>query len=96
MTVFVNRVNMSKSDIIKNIKNMSFEEALLELENIVKKLESGKEPLEESITAYEYGNALKLHCEEKLKSAQLKIEKIIKKSNNGDDEEIETVEVNLD
>ena len=55
---------------------MSFEEALVELEAIVRNLETGKVPLEESIAAYERGAALKKHCENKLRDAQAKIEKI--------------------
>jgi len=55
---------------------MSFEEALGELEKIVGALESGKAPLEDSITSYERGMALKQHCEKKLNAAQEKIEKI--------------------
>ncbi len=55
---------------------MSFEESLQELEKIVQNLESGKAPLEESISAYERGVALKTQCEKKLKEAQEKIEKI--------------------
>lgn len=56
---------------------MSFEEALTELETIVRSLETGKAPLEESITSYERGIELKKHCEKKLRDAQAKIEKII-------------------
>lgn len=56
--------------------NLSFEEALTELETIVKNLETGKAPLEDSIASYERGVALKKHCEKKLKEAQTKIEKI--------------------
>lgn len=55
---------------------MSFEESLQELEKIVQNLESGKAPLEESISAYERGVSLKTQCEKKLKEAQEKIEKI--------------------
>ncbi len=58
------------------IDNISFEKALGELEEIVRALESGKAPLAESIDQYERGIALKKHCEELLKKAQLKIEKI--------------------
>ncbi len=58
------------------IDNISFEKALGELEEIVRALESGKAPLEESIASYEPGIALKLHCEKKLAEARLKIEKI--------------------
>lgn len=60
----------------KNVEQLSFEEALGELEAIVGSLESGKAPLEESIGAYERGIALKEHCARKLQEAQLKIEKI--------------------
>jgi exodeoxyribonuclease VII small subunit len=56
--------------------DMSFEEALGELEKIVTSLENGQAPLEDSITAYQRGMALKKHCEQKLNEAQEKIEKI--------------------
>ncbi|MHA7872268.1 MAG: exodeoxyribonuclease VII small subunit [Hyphococcus sp.] len=60
-----------------DIKTLSFEKALAELETIVQKLESGDAELEASIALYERGAALKAHCETKLKSAQEKIEKIV-------------------
>ncbi|MCK5374541.1 MAG: exodeoxyribonuclease VII small subunit [Alphaproteobacteria bacterium] len=60
----------------KAVKALSFEEALEELETIVRKLETGEAPLEDSISAYERGTELKRHCEEKLRDAQIKIEKI--------------------
>ena len=58
------------------IDNMPFETALSELEEIVQNLERGDTPLEDSISAYERGVALKKHCEKKLGEAQAKIEKI--------------------
>lgn len=58
------------------LENLSFEQALSELENIVRGLEAGETELEKSITAYERGIQLKQHCEAKLKDAQAKIEKI--------------------
>ena len=61
----------------KAINSMTFEESLTELESIVRGLESGKAPLEESISAYERGMELKKHCEKKLRDAQAKIDKII-------------------
>ena len=61
----------------KPIKELSFEEALEELETIVEKLEAGDAPLEQSITIYQRGAQLKSHCEAKLKNAQLKVEKIV-------------------
>lgn len=57
-------------------KDPSFEEALKELEAIVRKLESGEAGLEESISIYEKGNALKELCETKLADAQLRVKKI--------------------
>ncbi len=60
-----------------DIKSLSFEAALSELENIVSKLERGDAPLEESIDIYERGARLKKHCEGKLKAAQLKVDKIV-------------------
>ncbi len=60
----------------ENINNLNFEQALAELETIVSKLESGQAPLEESITIYERGEALKKHCETLLKKAEARIEKI--------------------
>lgn len=59
-----------------NIEEMSFEQALAELETIVKNLESGNTALEDSIESYERGILLKNHCEKKLRAAQEKIEKI--------------------
>jgi exodeoxyribonuclease VII small subunit len=61
----------------ESIKEMTFENALNELESIVSKLERGEVTLEESIAIYERGAKLKSHCEGKLKDAQLKVEKIV-------------------
>ncbi len=60
----------------ESLEKLSFEDALAELEKIVSNLETGKTGLEESISSYERGIALKKHCEKKLKEAQEKIEKI--------------------
>ncbi len=60
----------------KEISQMSFEQALEALEEIVDSLENGNVALEESIQIYQRGNLLRLHCETKLKDAQSKIEKI--------------------
>lgn len=57
--------------------DLSFEDALARLEGIVQRLESGQAPLEESISLYEQGAALKAHCETRLKDAQLRVEKIV-------------------
>ncbi|MEG8230137.1 exodeoxyribonuclease VII small subunit [Candidatus Rickettsia tasmanensis] len=58
--------------------NISFEEALKELEEIVKKIDNGQESLETAVNSFERGILLKKHCEKKLKEARLKIEKITK------------------
>jgi exodeoxyribonuclease VII small subunit len=58
------------------VESLSFETALAELETIVRDLETGKAALEDSISAYERGVALKKHCETKLREAHAKIEKI--------------------
>ena len=60
----------------KEIEKLSFEEALAELEKIVRQLEAGAADLKTSIDAYERGMALKKYCEGKLKEAQGRIEKI--------------------
>ena len=60
-----------------DLEGVSFERALAELEEIVRKLEQGSVELEESIALYERGAALKAHCEAKLKSAQERIERIV-------------------
>ena len=61
----------------KPVKDMSFEEALAELETIVRQLEQGDVELEQSIAIYERGAELKKHCEARLKSAELKVEQIV-------------------
>jgi len=65
------------------IESMSFEEALNELQGLVKALEKGEAKLEEAIRAYERGAALKQHCERKLREAQAKIEKITLTADGG-------------
>lgn len=60
----------------KNVSEMSFEEAMAELEKVVKSLEHGDVPLEDSIKLYERGAALKAHCETKLKAAEEKVAQI--------------------
>ena len=65
------------------IESLSFEDALIQLENIVRELESGRIKLDDAVKAYEKAVALKQLCENRLKSAQLKIEKI-EVSPNGD------------
>jgi exodeoxyribonuclease VII small subunit len=59
-----------------DIAQMPFEKAMAELEQIVQRLEAGRVDLEESITIYERGEALKKRCEALLKQAEARIEKI--------------------
>jgi exodeoxyribonuclease VII small subunit len=60
------------------INQMTFEQAMQELEKVVNKLEGGNGALEEAIVEYEYGSELQKFCEKKLQEAKLKVEKITK------------------
>lgn len=62
---------------MSDINELSFEAALSQLEQIIQKLEDGNVELEDSISLYERGAALKKHCESKLKDAREKIEKVV-------------------
>lgn len=59
-----------------DVKQLSFERAIEELESIVRRLEDGKVPLEESVAIYERGEALKRRCEDLLRQAEARVEKI--------------------
>lgn len=59
------------------ITAMSFEQALKALEEVVRQLESGDVPLDESIGLYERGEQLRRHCQARLDAAQARIEKIV-------------------
>ena len=59
-----------------DIAKLSFEEALAELEKLVRQLEDGKAKLDDAIGAYERGSHLKRHCEAKLREAQSRVEQI--------------------
>jgi exodeoxyribonuclease VII small subunit len=59
-----------------DIARLGFEDALKELEEIVRALEQGKGKLEDAIRSYERGAALKAHCERKLAEAEARIERI--------------------
>ena len=64
-------------DASSDISDLSFEQALAQLERIVADLESGEAELERSIDLYERGARLKAHCEARLRAAQLRVEKIV-------------------
>jgi exodeoxyribonuclease VII small subunit len=59
-----------------DVKRMPFERAIEELESIIKRLEEGKVALEESVSIYERGESLKGRCEELLRQAESRVEKI--------------------
>ena len=59
-----------------DVGQLSFERAIEELESIVKRLEDGKVPLEESVAIYERGEALKRRCEDLLRQAEARVQKI--------------------
>lgn len=60
-----------------SIGDMSFEDALRALEQVVRRLEGGEASLDESIALYERGEALRAHCQARLDAAQARIEKIV-------------------
>lgn len=67
---------MSETNPPAEIAAMSFEDALAELEQIVRRLEAGQVKLDEAIMSYERGALLKQHCERKLNEAQQRVERI--------------------
>jgi exodeoxyribonuclease VII small subunit len=68
---------MAEDKIPPDIAKMSFEDALAELQKLVKSLEKGDSKLDDAISAYKRGVDLKRHCEAKLQEAQLKVDKIV-------------------
>ena len=68
---------MTENKSFADIKKLSFEVALSQLEDIVRELETGRGALDDAINAYARGAHLKSHCETKLKDAQTRIDKIV-------------------
>jgi exodeoxyribonuclease VII small subunit len=68
---------MNQQDLKNSPEDLNFEQAMQELERIVRQLEEGRVPLEEAIGAYERGVILKKRCEALLSDARMKIEEII-------------------
>ena len=66
--------NNNQSEI--DVGQLSFERAIEELKSIVRRLEDGKVPLEESVAIYERGEALKRRCEDLLRQAEARVQKI--------------------
>jgi exodeoxyribonuclease VII small subunit len=69
--------NKEQGKMPADIKKMSFEDALEELEDIVRTLEDGSGALDDAIQAYERGAWLKKHCEQKLTEARTRVDKIV-------------------
>jgi exodeoxyribonuclease VII small subunit len=59
------------------VENLSFEEAMAELEAIVKRLEGGQAKLEEAMASYARGTALRAHCERKLAEAEARVQALV-------------------
>jgi exodeoxyribonuclease VII small subunit len=68
---------MNEADGLPPIADMAFEDALAELEAIVRRLEDGSGRLDDAIAAYERGTALKRHCEMKLQQAEMRVQKVM-------------------
>ncbi len=68
---------MSDPSVSADIAAMSFEDALAELEQIVRRLEAGQVKLDEAILSYERGAQLKRHCEQKLNEAQQRVDRVV-------------------
>jgi exodeoxyribonuclease VII small subunit len=68
------------SDKSNDVSALSFEDALAELEQIVRGLESGQQKLEDAIAAYERGAALRRHCEAKLAEAEARVAAIVERA----------------
>lgn len=68
---------MAQRSTPSEIAKLSFEDALKELEDIVRRLETGNAKLDDALAAYERGALLKQHCESKLREAQARVDKIV-------------------
>jgi exodeoxyribonuclease VII small subunit len=77
LAYFAKPIPVIDLEIPADIAAMSFEEALAELEQIVRRLEGGQVKLDEAILSYERGALLKSHCERKLNEAQQRVDRIV-------------------
>ncbi len=64
----------------ESLSSLSFEDALGELERIVRGLEGGQQKLEDAIACYERGAALRRHCEAKLNEAEARVQAIVERT----------------
>lgn len=83
---------MAEDSIPSDIRQMSFEQALEELQQIVARLEKGEGQLDQAIDSYKRGSELKQHCENKLREAKQQIDKI----SLGPDGEAKTEPLDID
>jgi exodeoxyribonuclease VII small subunit len=83
---------MSDQIVPADVASLSFEDALAELEQIVRRLEAGQVKLDDAILCYERGTQLKRHCEQKLNEAQQRVDRIVV----GSDGAISTAPAKLD
>lgn len=67
----------AETDKLADLSSLSFEDSLKALEDVVRKLESGEAPLDQSIELYARGDALRKHCQTRLDAAQVRIEAIV-------------------
>jgi exodeoxyribonuclease VII small subunit len=68
----------------KPLEDLSYEQALQEMEELVNKLDSGENDLESTLLYYERGQALASHCLSLLDKAELKVEDVLKGENESD------------
>jgi exodeoxyribonuclease VII small subunit len=77
---FRGRATQRKTRMSDTLAGLSFEDALAELERIVRGLEGGQQKLEDAITCYERGTALRRHCEAKLAEAEARVQAIVERA----------------
>ena len=73
-------IDREEVSVSQDISSLSFEDALAELERIVKGLEGGQQKLEDAISAYERGAVLRQHCEAKLAEAEARVQAIVQRA----------------
>ena len=78
-------MNSADEDVLKKDEDLSFEESISQLENLVSKMESGDTPLESLVSHYQTGMKLLRSCRGKIESAELKIQEVSSKVDYGDD-----------
>ena len=77
------RTGSKRGHMSDTLTQLSFEDALAELEKIVRGLEGGQQKLEDAILCYERGAALRRHCEAKLAQAEARVQAIVERADGG-------------